>query len=368
MIKYLLEKEFKQILRDSFLPKMIIIMPIVMMLMMPRTANQEIRNLKVEIVDNDRSTFSQRFVGKVSASKYFQFQGFSNSNKQAMDRMDSGEIDAIVEIPPDFEKNLMREGKASIMVSSNTVNATKGSLGSSYLVSIINDFSREIREENMLVNGKIPQISISPQNRFNPHLDYKVFMVPAIMVTLLTLMTGFLPALNIVGEKEKGTIEQINVTPVGKFTFIIAKLIPLWVIGFTTLSICFAIAALSYGLFPSGSLLTLYIFAGVYILALSGFGIIISNFSDTMQQAMFVMYFFILVLILMSGMFTPINSMPQWAQFLTSINPLRYFIQVMRMVYLKGSSISDLYDYLLILSGFAVVFNTAAILSFKKVK
>jgi ABC-2 type transport system permease protein len=191
-------------------------------------------------------------------------------------------------------------------------------------------------------------------------------MVPALMVMLLTMLAGFLPALNIVSEKEVGTIEQMNVTPVNKFTFILAKLIPYWIIGFIVLTICFILAALVYGLFPAGSLLTIGLFAGIYTLVVSGLGLIISNHSNTMQQAMFVMFFFIMVLILMSGLFTPINSMPPWAKAITLFNPLRYFIEVMRMVFLKGSVLADLIPQMLALVGFAIFFNTWAVISYRK--
>lgn len=191
-------------------------------------------------------------------------------------------------------------------------------------------------------------------------------MIPALMAMLLTLLTGFLPALNIVGEKEKGTIEQINVTPVRKSVFILSKLIPYWLIGGVVLTICFGLAAFVYRLFPAGSIGTIYLFAVMYILIVSGFGIVISNYSGTMQQAMFVMFFFMMIMFIMSGLFTPVNSMPEWAQMISRFNPLTYFIQVMRLVYLRGSGLSDLLPQMMALSGFAVFFNGWAILSYKK--
>ena len=197
-------------------------------------------------------------------------------------------------------------------------------------------------------------------------MDYKVFMVPALMVMLLTMLCGFMPALNIVAEKEAGTIEQINVTPVGKFTFILAKLIPYWSIGFFVLTLCFGLARLFYGLAPAGSIVTIYAAAGLFVLTISGFGLMISNHSDTMQQATFVMMFFMVILILLSGLFTPISSMPQWAQDITILNPLKYLMQVMRLVYLKGSPFSQLTVQFAALAIFAVVLNLWAVLSYRK--
>ena len=191
-------------------------------------------------------------------------------------------------------------------------------------------------------------------------------MIPALMVMLLTLICGFLPALNIVSEKEVGTIEQINVTPVPKFIFILAKLLPYWLIGFVVLTVCFILAWLIYGIVPVGHFLLIYFFAVLFVLVMSGFGLVISNYSATMQQSMFVMWFCLLVVILMSGLFTPISSMPEWAQLITIFNPLRYFMEVMRMIYLKGSGFFDLLPQLGILLLFAVVFNSWAVISYRK--
>ncbi|WP_029905685.1 ABC transporter permease [Prevotella sp. 10(H)] len=368
MIKFLIEKEFKQILRNKFLPRLIIIWPVMMMLIMPWAANQEIKDINLSIVDNDHSSYSERLTNKVTSSGYFRLTDVSPSNTTAMHSIESGKADIILEIQPDFEKNLVKDGYANVMISANSVNGVKGGLSSSYMATILNDFGSEIRGEWLQSAGKniMPVIDIVPQYKFNPHLDYKVFMIPAMMVMLLTMLAGFLPALNIVGEKEAGTIEQMNVTPVNKFTFILAKLIPYWIIGFIVLMLCFILAMTVYGLFPSGSIFTICLFASIYTLVVSGLGLVISNYSNTTQQAMFVMFFFMIILILMSGMFTPINSMPEWAKVITTVNPLRYFIEVMRMVYLKGSSILDMTTQIFALIGFALFFNIWAVLSYRK--
>lgn len=368
MLKYLIEKEFKQIKRNSFLPKLIIAMPIMMMLIMPWAANQEIRGIKLSVVDNDHSTYSERLIHKITSSGYFELTDVSPTNDIAMHSIESGNADIILEIQDDFERNLVNGSASAVMISANAVNSMKAGLGSSYLGSILTDYAGELREEyeQTVAGAAIPTFSISPQYKFNPNLDYKVFMVPALMVMLLTLLTGFLPALNIVGEKEAGTIEQINVTPVKKIMFVLAKLIPYWVIGFVILVICMLLARFVYGILPAGSLLTIFLFASIYILVVSGMGLVISNYSDTMQQAMFVIFFFIMILILMSGLFTPVTSMPDWAQKITIFNPLKYFMQVMRLVYLKGSTFSEMTSQFFALCSFAIVFNTWAVLSYRK--
>lgn len=368
MLKFLIEKEFKQILRNSFVTKIIIALPIMMMLVFPWAANQEVKGIKLSIVDNDHSTYSNKLIHKVISSGYFKLTDVSNDNNNALHSIESGDADIIIEIQDEFERNLNREGIAYVMISANAVNGTKAGLGSSYLANILNDYAVELRDEYGQTGVKqiIPTFNTIPQYKFNPQLDYKVFMVPALMVMLLTMLTGFLPALNIVGEKEAGTIEQMNVTPVGKLQFILAKLIPFWIIGFIVLTICMVLAALVYGIYPVGNLITIYTFATIYILVVSGLGLVISNYSDTMQEAMFVMYFFIMILLLMSGLFTPVESMPDWAKNITILNPLKYFIQVMRLVYLKGSGLGELAVQFFVLCLFALGLNTWAVLSYRK--
>jgi ABC-2 type transport system permease protein len=367
MIRFLIEKEFKQIFRNAFLPKLIFIFPAIMLLVMPWAANQEIKNMKLSIVDNDHSTYSERLMQKVIASGYFQLTDISSSTDKALKSIEADKADIILEIQPDFEKDLIRTGISTVMISVNAVNSIKGGLGSSYLTNIVHDYSNDLLTEQGLENEKA-SIDIVSSHLFNPHLDYKVFMVPALMVMLLTLLTGFLPALNIVSEKEAGTIEQINVTPVRKITFILAKLIPYWIIGYIVLFIGLILALLIYDLYPVGSIITISFYTIVYIFVVSGLGLVISNYSDTVQQAMFVMFFFLLIIVLLSGLFTPVNSMPQWAQVITVFNPLRYFMEVMRAVYLKGSSMTELTSQFVTLCGFALFFNVWAVLSYKKSK
>ena len=369
MLRFLIEKEFKQIMRNSFVPKIIIGMPLVVMLVLPWAANQSIKGVKLSVVDNDHSTFSEQLIHKITSSGYFKLTDLSPTNNIAMKSIESGDADIIFEIENDFEKNLVRENVGKVMISANSINGMKGTLGTMYLSSIIGDFANTLRETYGQANVQtvsIPKFTVTPQYKFNPRLDYKVFMIPALMVMILTLLTGILPALNIVGEKEAGTIEQMNVTPVKRLMFIMAKLIPYWIIGFIVVSICIGLAALIYGLYPVGSLITIYFFSSLYILVVSGFGLVISNYSNTMQQAMFVVFFFVMVFVLMSGLFTPVASMPEWAQKITIFNPLKYLMQVMRLVYLKGSVFSEMVSQFLALCAFAISLNAWAVVSYRK--
>jgi ABC-2 type transport system permease protein len=388
MLKFLIEKEFKQIRRNAFVPRILVAMPLAMMLVFPWAANQEIRGVKLSVVDGDHSTLSRRLAEKVTASGYFRLTDVSSTFPEALHSIESGEADIILEIAPGFERGASRTGNSGgapepprIMIAANAVNGTKGMLGTSYLSSILGDYAAELRQEggngrsdlgyaesigDGVPTSQPPSVSVVPQYKFNPRLDYKVFMVPALMVMLLTMLCGFLPALSIVGEKEAGTIEQMNVTPVRRLDFVLAKLIPYWLTGFVVLGVCMALAALVYGIYPVGNVLVILLFAGIYLLVVSGVGLVISNYSDTMQQAMFVMFFFMMIFLLMSGLFTPVASMPRWAQAIAAVNPLKYFIEVMRLVYLKGSGFGQLAGQFFALCGFAVAFNVWAVASYRK--
>lgn len=353
MLRYLIEKEFKQIRRNSFLPKMIIMFPVVMMLVIPWITNLEVKNIKLLVVDNDRSTTSQRMVHQMEASGYFIFQGLPSSYSEAIHEVESGNTDIIAVIPQHYERDLVNRQPTHVLIAANSVNGTKGGMGSAYLSSIVTP-STSIHEP------------ISVLNLFNKYQDYKVFMIPALMAILMILMCGFMPALNIVGEKEQGTIEQMNVTPVSKFAFIIAKIIPYWIIGLVVMTICFILSWAVYGITSAGPLPLIYLLAILMALLMSGLGLIISNYSDTMQQAMLVMWFCMVCFILLSGLFTPVRSMPDWAQTLTIINPMKYFIDGMRTVFIRGGGIANIIPQLTSLTVFASVMGLWAVWSYRK--
>lgn len=364
-LRFLLEKEFKQFFRNSFLPRVLIGLPVMVMLLLPQVTQMDCQNITVSLVDKDHSSLSERLIRKIASSTYFIYKGNEATFEDAMDKVESENLDVILEIPQDFEKEWLA-GKAPLLnISANSVNSMKGSLGSSYLNHTIQDFNKEEADALGIESVAMDKL-ITVRNTYNPYLDYKYFMIPALMVMLVIVLCGFLPALNIIGEKEKGTIEQMNVTPVGRFEFILGKLIPYWCFGLLVLTISIFIGWLVYGLYPAGNIGLIYLVATLFILTMSGFGLLVSNFSSTMQQAIFVMFFFIMICMLMSGLFTPVVSMPEWAQKITILVPPKYFINIMRDVYLKGCTFADEWVNYLALLLFSVVMGLAATLSYKK--
>ena len=361
--KVLLRKEFLQIRRNPFLPRLIVAYPVLVMLIMPLIMTMDVRDLNIAIVDLDRSATSRRIASHIGASEYLSFTVATPDFQLAMKHLEKGTVDAIVEIPSDFERDMAVARPERISITANAVNATKGSMGMQYLVQTISRTLSELKAEKSPV-GTAELITV--QNRFNPTLNYRHYMIPALMIILFMLICGFLPALSIVGEKENGTIEQINVTPVSRFTFTLAKLLPYWLIGLFVLTVAMCLAWTVYGLTPEGAVGSIYLGAMLFILTISGFSLTIANFSETMQQTMFVMFFFIMIFVLMSGLLTPIASMPEWAQRITYVLPPRYFVEILRAVYLKGTTILELGTSYIALGLFALLFNGLAAVTYHK--
>ena len=366
-IQFLLRKEFRQIFRNKAILAMIIAVPAIQLIILPLAANYEVKNINIYIVDNDHSSYSRQLITTIPASGYFRLVGYSQSYKQALQEVEADKADLVLEIPNGFERTLLREGQQKVFIAVNAINGTKANLGAAYLSSILQDFNTAIRMELMpaaTASGSV--ISTTVSNWFNKSLSYKVLMVPGILAVLVTMIGGFLSALNIVKEKEIGTIEQINVTPIRKHHFIMGKLIPFWIMGNVVFSIGLLVSWLVYGIVPQGSFALLYGFIAVYLLAVLGLGLLVSTFCETQQQAMFIMFFIMMVFILMGGLFTSIDSMPDWARAVTRFNPLSYLIRVMRMIILKGSGLKDVLSPLCITAVFALGLNGLAILNYRK--
>ena len=358
MIRYLLQKEFLQIRRNSFMPKIIFIFPIMVMCVMPWVMNQEVKNIRVDVVDIDHTTQSQQLVHQIEASNYFIFNGQKATYQEAMKDIETSKADIILEIPQDYSRNLTNGKKPQILIAANAVNGTKGSIGSAYLSQIV---TASVAPSAAAIQAKVSTLFL-----YNKGQNYKVFMIPALMGILMMMLCGFLPALNIVGEKEKGTIEQINVTPVSKWSFILAKLIPYWIIGLVVLTLCLVLSWLVYGITCQGPLLLVYLLAILLALFFSSFGLIVSNYSDTMQQAMLVMWFFVVCLMLLSGLFTPVRSMPDWAYLTTYVNPMHYFVDAIRTVFVRGGGLQAIAHQVLALLCISTLMGVWAVQSYKK--
>lgn len=348
--------------RNPLIPKVMLVMPVVVMLVIPLVTNMDVKNVGVAVVDNDRTELSRRIWSDINASEQMTVRGVVSSYAEAMAQIRSGRSDVIVDIPRHFSRDLVT-GNPQIDVSANGVNATKGMLGSQYVVQSIAGTLKAYRAEEGL---PVPESEIGVVYKYNPTLNFKNFMIPGMMVVLIIIICGFLPAINIVDEKQTGTIEAMNVTPVSKMTFVLSKLIPFWIAGVVIVTIGMLIGWLVYGLVPQGSIGTIYLATLLFSLVMSGLGVFIANKSSTILQSIFLMFAFIMIFQLMAGLFTPISSMPQWAQYITYAVPPRYFIEIMCAVYLKGTTIPELMPQFAALTAFAVGMLLLAALTYRK--
>ena len=354
----LLRKEIVLMRHNPIIPKMIVALPVMALLIIPLVATFDVKDVGVAVVDNDHSQLSRRMIADMDASGELSVIATVNTHEEAMDLIEKDKADVILSIPPHFSRDI-----SELDVEANGVNATKGMLGMQYVVNSVASTLRTVNiEEGKNVAGSMASVLY----RFNPTLNFKHYMIPALMVFLIIMICGFLPALNLVSEKETGTIEAMNVTPVSRTVFVLSKLIPFWVTGILVITIGILIGFLVYGVAPAGNIACIYLASILLSLVMSGLGVTIANKSATMLQTIFVMFAFIIIFQLMGGLFTPIGSMPEWAQYITYAVPPRFFNEIMRSIYLKGTSMFELRSQFLWLAAYAVLAISCAALTYKK--
>ncbi|MGP8215872.1 MAG: ABC transporter permease [Bacteroidia bacterium] len=367
-LKYLLQKEFRQIFRSKGFLGRLFIAPAIQLILMPMAANYTVKNINIAIVDHDHSTVSQKLTNKILSSGYFKLADYTDFNSKAGKLIEDDKADLVLEFPQGFEKNLIRENIQKVAIQVNAIDGVKASIGFGYLGGIISDFNDDLRLEWVQPErtNPMPTIDVISSYWYNPALTYYIFMVPAILVSLVTGIAGLSAAFNIVKEKEIGTIEQINVTPIKKYEFILGKLLPFIVMGAAVFSFGLLITWAIYGITPLGNIAILYLFLLVFLFAILGFGLLISTYSETQMQANSITFLFMMVFNMMSGLFMPIDSMPGWAKVLTHLFPVSYFIDVMRMVVIKGSGLHDIRMHILFVFLIGLVLNTWAVLNYRK--
>lgn len=361
---YLIIKEYRQFTANRFMPFVLVLLPVLLMLFVPMISTLEVKDVRLAIVDRDRSTMSAELIDRISQSGYFVFTSYCDTYGQAMEELGKGRTDIVLEIPQGLERAAGRGEQTEVFIAANAVNSTKGSMGGGYLSSIVSEYSAELSVAGGY-SASAP-LEIIPQFRYNPHLEYKLFMVPALMIVVIVLVGGFFPTLSIVSEKESGTIEQINVSPVRKMDFILSKVIFYELLGLFAFTLSILIAHFVYGLASHGGIIEIYAGAMLFLVFMAGFGLIISNYSETMLQAVFMMLFFVLIFMLMSGIFTPVSSMSTWSQYVTYLLPTRYFVDILRAVCLKGSNFADLSFEFIMLAAYALVINVIAVATYRK--
>ncbi len=367
-IRHILRKEFRQIFRNRTMLPMIFGVPLVQMLILVFAATFDMKEIDMVVVDKDLSSVSRALTAQFDGIPFFNVTEAVADETLAEDLLMTDEADLILVIPASLERDLIREDRARLQLLVNAIDGNAAQLIYAYASKIITSFNRNLIAEWRGVPGISlpPQVKITENYWYNKELEYKWYMAPGILAILVTIIGMFMSGMNLVREKEIGTIEQLNVTPVKKYQFIIGKLVPFWVIALFDLAFGLIIAWITFDLPIAGSLLLLFGMAGVYLISVLGLGLFISTIADTQQQVMFVSFFFMMVFILMGGIFTPVESMPHWAQIADRLNPIFYFMKIMRNILLKGSGFFDLLEELFSLTVLGVIFLSLAIWRYRK--
>ncbi|MFZ1271528.1 MAG: ABC transporter permease [Bacteroidales bacterium] len=371
---FLLRKEFRQIRRNRFMIRAIIAVPILQMLILVPAITFEIKRIDLAVIDNDRSQASRELVSKLTGSSFFVVTATPATVTEAESMLLSGDADIALVIPPDFSRGLAGVTPPRLQVLADAVNASTAQLSWSYITSVIRDFNREVIISTGMIpanmaairTGSLPGISVSPRYWYNPKLNYKYYMLPGVLVILITAIGLMMTGLNLVREKESGTIEQINVTPIMKWQLIASRIIPFFIIGLFDLALGLGIGWLAFNIPFEGSLLLFFACAAIFLVAVLGLALFFSTMASTQQQFLFIAFFFVMVFILMSGIFTPTESMPLWAQQFNLVNPVAYLMRINRMVMLKGSGFSEIMRDMAMLTILALSYLSLAIRAYRK--
>ncbi len=369
IILIIIIKEFKQIFRNKQMLPIIFAIPIVQLIVLVNAATFEIKKINIDVVDYDNSTSSRGLINNFLSTNYFILNNVTKNYENSMEDINKNNTKMILIIPSNFEKDLFRSQSPKVQFLINAEDGSAAGISYNYANNIILSYNQSILSELKVINKplSLSSINIIDKYWYNPKMNYKQYMIPGILGILVSIIALFLSGMNIVREKEIGTIEQLNVTPIKKYQFIIGKLFPFWIIGMFELAFGLTVAWLIYGLLAEGSLYLVFGMASVYLLIILAGGLLISTMTDTQQQALFIAFFFLVVLILMSGLFTPVDSMPNWAQWVAFFDPFTHFVEILRRVMLKGANLNEIKEPAITIIIYAIAMLSLAIWKYKKV-
>jgi ABC-2 type transport system permease protein len=369
--------EVLHVVRDRATLAQVLLIPFIQLLVLANAATFEIRDTPLYVVDQDHTTASRGLITRFAASGDFGIIGASPSPELANERLLSGDVTMVLTIPHDFERDLVRNHAATVQLVVNAEKGMAAGIVQFYATRILTRYATELQPE--LGRGAAPSAGVEAAPRrgapaldvrtrawYNPTLDYRHYMVPGILVALVTLIGTLLTAQNIAREKELGTLEQLNVTPITRGQFIAGKLLPFWVLGMFELGAGLVLGRFVFGVPVVGSIVLLFAVSAVYLVAALGVGLWISTIVETQQQAMFVTFFIMMIYLLMSGLFTPIDSMPRWVQLVAELNPVRHFVAISRAVLVKGATLREIEQPFIVLAIFAVAVFGLAVRQYSK--
>jgi ABC-2 type transport system permease protein len=370
-IFFLVRKEFLQIFRDHTTMVQIFMIPVVQLLVLANAATFDLKRTRVMVVDEDRTTVSAGLVQRLEGGRQFRVVRHVANDRGVEQALLEREVTAVIHIPRRFEADLVQYRRATVQLVLNAEEGAATGIVQSSANAILSSYARELEltlPTRRTVSGwEHPSpLDLRTQRWFNPTRNYKHYMVPALMVALTTIIGLLLTAQNITREYELGTLEQLNVTPMTKVQFIAAKLIPFWLISLVIFTIGLTIGRLVFGIPMRGNLLWVYLAVMAYLLVVLGLGLWISTITRTQQQAMFVAFFVILIFLLMGGLFTPVDSMPNWAQAVAQANPVKHFVFIMRAVLVRGAGLETVGGTIVGLAVAGIAVLTLAVARYRK--
>lgn len=368
MFLELLRKEFRLIINTPMLLWMNTLYPIIVVGILPFATTMEVKSLKTIVIDQDRSELSEHLRDCFLQSSYFVPYGEELAEGEAVEAttlIEEGLADVVITITQGFEKQLMRGQEAAMLVVVNSINASKGAAGQAYAQLVVKGFEAELAEQAS-PQSHPTQLDFRQKVLFNPEANYQLFVVPGILALLVTLVSIIMPAIGMVQEKEYGTIEQLNVTPLNPTQLLLSKAIPYWIILLVLMPLLLLITRVLFNLHTQGSFLGVMLLTLLNAIAFTGVGFFLASFASRMQQLMFMSIFVLINVLLLGGIFTPVGGMPEWAQFVAKLLPNYYYTRDLRSIILRGSGIADIGEGLLVLLGFAVFFSLLARFSYRK--
>jgi ABC-2 type transport system permease protein len=371
-------KEFAQLRRDKTSLRLMIMIPMLQMLLLGYALTTEVKNTPVAVLDHDGGPRSRDLIQAVSRNPLFDYRGAAASEADLRARLDRGEIKIGLIIPPEFSRDLERATRLEVGLTgtaslgalngngarlqlwvdgqdANSANVARGYLGAILNRWAMGDLERRLQGYGIRLDQVLP-VSAGSSVLFNPSLKSTWYMIPGIAVILVTMVTALLTGFSIVREKEAGTLEQLMVTPLKPIHIVVGKAVPFLIIGIAELMLALNFARFWFGVPFRGGWLALLAFSAAYMLSSLGIGIFTSTIARTQQQALFIIWFFLLFFLLLSGFFLPVENMPQWVQKVTLGNPVRWFMHVLREMFLKGSGFTELWreGLAMLAIGFAV--------------
>jgi ABC-2 type transport system permease protein len=363
-------KEFLQLRRDRRMLPLIFVAPIFQILILGYAATTDVKNISLVVCNYDRSAESRDYISHFEPSGYFTIEEYAQSQQEVIEYLDKSRAMVGIVIPHHFGRDLQKGTPVKVQVLADGADANTANIGTSYIAQITAGYSQRIlveRISRLLGTGTVPGIKTVTRVWFNPELRSANFMIPGVIALILMIVTATLTAVSIVREREIGTMEQLLVTPLKPIELLLGKIIPFTIIGFFDVVLVLAVGILWFDLPMKGSIPLLFGLSALFVMTTLGIGLFVSTISNTQQQAMLIAQFFVFFpFMMLSGFTFPIENMPVLFQYITLGIPLRYFLVILRDLFLKGSGMDILWPQTLALAGFGIVILALSVLRFRK--